>query len=114
MARSCPPAALGDSASCDDRRIVCRGGDADKAVHTPSQGVCPTWPSPVGRASIAPSARRARGFPWPPRIRSETVMLHRMSEMPPGTLGFEARGEVEDDDWEHVVEPVLRREIADG
>ena len=41
-------------------------------------------------------------------------MLQRMSEMPPGTIGFEAIGEVEDDDWEQAVEPVLRREIADG
>jgi hypothetical protein len=41
-------------------------------------------------------------------------MLQRMNEMPPGTIGFEAVGEVEDDDWEHAVEPVLRQEIADG
>lgn len=41
-------------------------------------------------------------------------MLRHMSDMPAGTIGFEAVGEVEDDDWEHVVEPVLRREIADG
>jgi hypothetical protein len=41
-------------------------------------------------------------------------MLQRISEMPPGTIGFEAVGEVEDDDWEHAVEPVLRQEIADG
>jgi stage II sporulation SpoAA-like protein len=41
-------------------------------------------------------------------------MLRRMSEMPAGTLGFEAIGEVEDDDWERSVEPVLRSEIADG
>jgi hypothetical protein len=41
-------------------------------------------------------------------------MLHQMTDMPAGTLGFEARGEVEDDDFEHVVEPVLRREIANG
>jgi hypothetical protein len=34
--------------------------------------------------------------------------------MPAGTLGFEAIGEVEDDDWEQSVEPVLRREIASG
>jgi hypothetical protein len=34
--------------------------------------------------------------------------------MPSGTLGFEAVGEVEDDDWEDAVEPVLRREIAEG
>jgi hypothetical protein len=37
-----------------------------------------------------------------------------MTNMPAGTIGFEAIGEVEDDDWERTVEPVLRHEIADG
>ena len=41
-------------------------------------------------------------------------MLRPMTDMPAGTIGFEAIGEVEDDDWEKTVEPVLRREIADG
>jgi hypothetical protein len=41
-------------------------------------------------------------------------MLRAMTDMPPGTIGFEAVGEVEDDDWEEAVEPVLRREIAEG
>jgi hypothetical protein len=41
-------------------------------------------------------------------------MLRRMTDMPTGTIGFEAIGDVEDDDWEREVEPVLRREIADG
>ncbi len=41
-------------------------------------------------------------------------MLRRMTEMPTGTIGFEAVGEVEDDDWEKAVEPVLRQEIAEG
>ena len=41
-------------------------------------------------------------------------MLRRMADMPAGTFGFEAIGEVEDDDWEQVVEPVLRTEIAEG
>ena len=41
-------------------------------------------------------------------------MLQRLNDMPAGTIGFEARGEVEDDDWEDVVEPVLRQEIAGG
>jgi hypothetical protein len=41
-------------------------------------------------------------------------MLRQMRDMPAGTIGFEAIGEVEDDDWEHTVEPVLRREIAAG
>jgi hypothetical protein len=37
-----------------------------------------------------------------------------MKEMPAGTIGFEAVGEVEDDDWEETVEPELRRAISDG
>ena len=41
-------------------------------------------------------------------------MLRRMKDMPVGTIGFEAVGEVEDDDWEDTVEPVLREEIAEG
>ncbi len=41
-------------------------------------------------------------------------MLRRMPDMPAGTIGFEAVGEVEDDDWEETVEPVLREEIAEG
>ena len=41
-------------------------------------------------------------------------MLRRMTDMPAGTIGFEAVGEVEDDDWEEAVEPVLRQEIAEG
>src|SRR4051794_2421999 len=41
-------------------------------------------------------------------------MLRQMSEMPAGTIGFEAVGEVEDDDWEDAVEPLLRTEIAEG
>ncbi|UGS35674.1 SpoIIAA family protein [Capillimicrobium parvum] len=41
-------------------------------------------------------------------------MLRRMDDMPAGTLGFEAVGKVDDDDWEETVEPVLRREIAEG
>ena len=41
-------------------------------------------------------------------------MLKQMSDMPVGTVGFEARGDVDDDDFEDVVAPVLRREIASG
>jgi hypothetical protein len=37
-----------------------------------------------------------------------------MDAMPAGTVGFEAVGEVEDDDWEETVEPLLRDEIAQG
>jgi hypothetical protein len=39
--------------------------------------------------------------------------LRRIDDMPPGTIGFEAIGEVEDDDWEKQVEPLLRREMAE-
>ena len=41
-------------------------------------------------------------------------MLKQMSDMPVGTVGFTAIGKVEDDDFEHAVEPVLRAEIAAG
>jgi SpoIIAA-like len=41
-------------------------------------------------------------------------MLKPMSDMPTGTIGFEAYGDVDDDDFEEVVAPVLRREIAAG
>jgi hypothetical protein len=41
-------------------------------------------------------------------------MLKQMPDMPAGTLGFEAIGKFDDDDFEDTVEPVLRREIAAG
>ena len=41
-------------------------------------------------------------------------MLRRIRDMPAGTVGFEAIGEVEDDDWEEAVEPILRSEVAEG
>ena len=41
-------------------------------------------------------------------------MLRPMTDMPAGTIGFDAVGEVEDDDWEDVVEPRLREEVAAG
>ncbi len=41
-------------------------------------------------------------------------MLRRIDDMPPGAIGFEGSGEVEDDDWEDVAEPVLRDALASG
>jgi hypothetical protein len=41
-------------------------------------------------------------------------MLRQLRDMPAGTIGFEAVGEVEDDDWDRSVEPQLRQAIADG
>jgi hypothetical protein len=41
-------------------------------------------------------------------------MFKRITDMPPGTAGFEAVGEIDDDDFEDVVAPVLRQQIASG
>ena len=41
-------------------------------------------------------------------------MLEQMSDMPVGTVGFEAIEKVEDYDLERAVEPVLGAEIAAG
>ena len=41
-------------------------------------------------------------------------MFKQMFDMPPGTIGFEAVGEIDDDDFEDVVAPVLLQQIADG
>ena len=46
--------------------------------------------------------------------RNDRRVFRQMFDMPPGTIGFEAVGEVDDDDFEDVVAPVLRRQIADG
>ena len=41
-------------------------------------------------------------------------MFKQMFDMPPGTVGFEAVGDIDDDDFEDVVAPVLRQQIASG
>jgi hypothetical protein len=41
-------------------------------------------------------------------------VFKQMFDMPPGTIGFEAVGEIDDDDFEDVVAPVLRQQIAGG
>jgi SpoIIAA-like len=41
-------------------------------------------------------------------------MFKQINAMPPGTVGFEAVGEIDDDDFEDVVAPVLRQQIAGG
>ena len=41
-------------------------------------------------------------------------MFKRITDMPPGTVGFEAVGEIDDDDFEEVVAPVLLQQMADG
>jgi stage II sporulation SpoAA-like protein len=68
------------------------------------------WAHPGERLRAAVASEPAGPGPNP----EERAMLRRMTDMPDGTIGFEAVGEVEDDDWEAAVEPVLRREIAAG
>ena len=41
-------------------------------------------------------------------------MIEQLRDMPPGTLGFRASGEIEDDDYEDVLEPALRRALEAG
>lgn len=41
-------------------------------------------------------------------------MIERLPDMPPGTLGFRAAGEIESEDYEEVLVPELRRALAAG
>ena len=41
-------------------------------------------------------------------------MIERVSDMPPGTLGFRVSGEVEREDYDDVLVPELRRAIEAG
>ena len=38
-------------------------------------------------------------------------MIERLTDMPPGTVGFRAAGEIEREDYEEVLEPELRRAL---
>ena len=41
-------------------------------------------------------------------------MIEQLRDMPPGTLGFRATGEIEDEDYDEVLEPALRRALETG
>ena len=41
-------------------------------------------------------------------------MIERLEDMPPGTLGFRAAGEIERDDYDEVLVPALRRAVESG
>lgn len=41
-------------------------------------------------------------------------MIERLDGMPAGTVGFRAAGEIEDDDYEEVLVPELRRALESG
>lgn len=42
------------------------------------------------------------------------VMIERLTDMPAGTLGFRAAGEIERDDYDDVLVPELRRALQGG
>jgi SpoIIAA-like len=41
-------------------------------------------------------------------------VIERLTDMPPGTLGFRAAGEIEREDYDEVLVPELRRALAAG
>jgi SpoIIAA-like len=41
-------------------------------------------------------------------------MIERIADMPPGTIGFRVKGEVEREDYDNVLEPELRRALDAG
>lgn len=41
-------------------------------------------------------------------------MIERITDMPPGTLGFRAAGEIKREDYENVLAPELRRAVETG
>jgi SpoIIAA-like len=41
-------------------------------------------------------------------------MIERLNDMPPGTLGFRAAGEIEREDYDEVLVPELRRAVESG
>ena len=41
-------------------------------------------------------------------------MIERLTDMPSGTLGFRASGEIEEEDYEEVLIPELRRAVEAG
>ena len=47
-----------------------------------------------------------------PRIL--TAMVERLADMPPGTIGFRAAGEIEREDYDKVLAPALQRELETG
>ena len=41
-------------------------------------------------------------------------MIERLPDMPPGTLGFRAKGDIEREDYDRVLTPALRGALEDG
>lgn len=49
-----------------------------------------------------------------PKGRKLADMVERLAGMPPGTIGFRARGEIERADYDEVLVPELRRALERG
>ena len=43
--------------------------------------------------------------------RTLTAMVERLADMPPGTIGFRAAGEIEREDYDKVLAPELQRAV---
>jgi hypothetical protein len=41
-------------------------------------------------------------------------LIERLTDMPPGTIGFRAGGEIEREDYDNVLKPELERAVQDG
>lgn len=46
--------------------------------------------------------------------RKLTAMVERLADMPPGTIGFRAAGEIERQDYDEVLAPELQRALDAG
>ena len=46
--------------------------------------------------------------------RKLTAMVERLADMPPGTIGFRAAGEIERQDYDEVLAPELQRALEAG
>ena len=46
--------------------------------------------------------------------RKLTAMVERLADMPPGTIGFRAAGEIERQDYDEVLAPELQRALDSG
>ena len=47
-------------------------------------------------------------------FRKLTAMVERLADMPPGTMGFRAAGEIEREDYDEVRAPELQRALEAG
>jgi SpoIIAA-like len=47
-------------------------------------------------------------------VREHGRVIERLEDMPPGTIGFRATGEIEREDYDDVLAPELRRAVEAG